>query len=183
MLHTKICNKLCDFGLVCCHGTHMHACFKQCHINLSYYSCIFHVFWIITLAVPSSILYTITVEMDRTLLHSTQVNTCRNLVPSHFQMWIRIQKYNHWQRDSQTSMQNNMDFPLCHIKIQSSVSQTCRTMTEIRPRIQFLSDTCSIFQTNPDESIYYCFNWLYRPPQLSVFVTKSGWTIPPFSAC
>lgn len=77
MLHTKISNKLCDFGLVyllIITRTCMHV-FKHCDTNLPYYLCISYMFWIIILAVPSSILYTITVEVERTLLHSTQVNT------------------------------------------------------------------------------------------------------------
>lgn len=157
MLHTKISNKLCDFGLVyLLIITHMHACFKHCVIQIYPTIHVSPIFWIITLAVPSSIPYTITVEIERMLLHSTQVNTCRNVVRSHFQIWIKIQiflnKYNHWQHISQISMQNNMDFLFCHIKIESCLTHTCRIMTEIRPHIHVLSDTIWHMLNNPDKS-------------------------------
>lgn len=118
MLHTKISSKLCDFASVCCCHTRVHACFQTlCHTNLSYYR---HIsFCIVTLAAPSDILYTITTETKRscTVQQSTNVGTLESFL-RYEESYIFFQnKYSHWQHVSQTSMQNNIYFLLCHIKI------------------------------------------------------------------
>lgn len=70
-------------------------------------------------------------------------------------------------------MQNNTDFTFCHIKIESSLTWTCRIMTEIRPRVHFLSDRISYTPSKSDRS-----RWI--PSLLSRLTSNASLT---FSIC